>query len=146
MMMIMPKKIKGETKGEITKAKLLEALVQTNGSITKACRAVGVTNQAYYKYTYEDEQFRLDAEAARLHLPLLAESVLLEHVEDGSLDAAKFVLTKRGRSIGYGDQVTLSGDPKNPIKTNTTIDFSSMPLDDRLKMLEIINRNKSKDE
>jgi len=79
------------------------------GNVKLAARALGSTTGALARKVEGDPSLRADRDAARRMIVDLAEANIVEQLSDeGSIDrrdeAAKFVLTSLGKSLGWGTQ------------------------------------------
>jgi len=81
------------------------------GNVKLAARALGSTAGAIARKVEGDPSLRADRDAARRMIVDLAEANIVEQLSDtGSVDrrdeAAKFVLTSLGKSLGWGAPAT----------------------------------------
>ena len=83
------------------KKALLEALEQSRGVVTSACKKVGISRVTYYVYYKEDEEFRNSVN--ELHNVALdfAESQLHRQIKDGIPSSTIFYLKTKGKRRGY---------------------------------------------
>jgi len=92
-------------------AKIIEAIESAKGNISVAARHLGVSRQTFYDWLEKDENLRTELEHAREQLCDLAENVLIQHLEQGSLKAAVFVLKHIGRRKDLVQNETASFVP-----------------------------------
>lgn len=94
------------------KSLFLIALQATAGNVTKACESTGVSSrQTFYNWMESDEAFKVAVRAIQLEVADqmldVAEDVLKFHLLRLDKDMAKWVLSRLGRSRGYGNKVEL---------------------------------------
>jgi len=106
----------------IKKEALLQALENSLGVVTEACKQTKTPRSTYYKWLKEDRVFRYavrDIENIALDF---GESQLHQQIKDGNTSATIFFLKCRGKRRGYVERSELdltSGD--EPIKININI-------------------------
>lgn len=117
------KKVGGVTKDKRTglsvakkKAALLEALEQSLGVVTTACKAIGVGRDFYYDHMKSDPVFRQKVEDLANVTLDFAESHLHKRIKSGSDACTIFLLKTKGRGRGYIEhrewQTTDPSDPQ----------------------------------
>ena len=107
----------------IKKESMLEALEQTLGVVTTACKSAGIPRPTYYKWLKEDEVFRKQVQDIENIALDFAESQLHSQMKGGNTSATIFYLKTKGKKRGYIERSELdltSGD--DPIKININID------------------------
>ncbi len=106
----------------IKKEAMLQALENSLGVVTVACKQSGTPRSTYYKWLKEDEQFAKDVKEIENIALDFAESQLHTQMKDGSTSATIFYLKTKGKKRGYIERSELdltSGD--EPIKINVNI-------------------------
>jgi hypothetical protein len=100
-----------------TKNALIEALKQTLGVVTSACKIVGVDRTTFYKYVNEDEVFAEQVKDIQDIAIDFAESKLYEQIKDNNTTATIFYLKTKGKSRGYVErqEIEHSGEIKEVI-------------------------------
>lgn len=98
-----------ETKIANSKARLLEALKDHHGIVTKACEVAGFDRTTYYAYYNTDPAFAEAADDVIEQTVDVAESVvwgLMLGAEDErvQLNAAKIMLDAKGKKRGFGTE------------------------------------------
>jgi len=106
----------------IKKEKVLEALEQSLGVVTFACKSVGVGRSTFYKWCKEDEDFAKqvkDIEGVALDF---AESQLFKQIKNDNTSATIFYLKTKGRKRGYWEkqQMDMTTDDE-PIQININL-------------------------
>ena len=51
------------TNSDINKKKMIEAMEKSLGIVTTACKSVGISRETHYRWTREDEQYRMQVES-----------------------------------------------------------------------------------
>jgi hypothetical protein len=98
------------------KKAMLEALEQSLGVVTTAIRQVGIGRTTFYDWLKEDEEFRRAvADISNISLDV-AESQLLQQIQEGNTTAIIFYLKTQGKSRGYVErqEVQLNDKPELP--------------------------------
>jgi len=83
------------------KKALLEALKQSMGVVTTACRAVGVERKTFYNYLNSDPNFREEVDNLENVALDFAESKLFKQIKEDNLGAIIFYLKCKGKKRGY---------------------------------------------
>ena len=118
---------------------VINALFKTGGNIKETAamlKLVSVTDlrKRVNKDPVLSEAF-LEAKEQNLDM---AEKIIANGLKTGSqkskLETAKWFLARKGRSRGYGDVTTNIN-----ANVNANYDFDKIPLEERLKLLEMIN-------
>ena len=106
----------------IKKEAILQALENSLGVVTVACKQVDIPRSTYYKWLKEDEDFaRAVKDIENIALDF-GESQLHSQMKDGNTSATIFFLKTKGKKRGYVERSELdltSGD--EPIKINVNI-------------------------
>lgn len=85
----------------IKKSAMIEALVETLGIVTIACKKVGIARKTHYEWYKEDEEYK-NAVDDVLDVALdFAESMLHKQIQDKDTTATIFYLKTKGKSRGY---------------------------------------------
>lgn len=108
------------------KKALLEALEQSLGVVTTACKQVGVGRTTFYEYLKADQDFKKKVQDIENTSLDFAESQLFKQIKQGNTTATIFYLKTKGKKRGYVErienEITSDGDfsisPKEWIKTN----------------------------
>ncbi len=103
--MAQPKKEKSNTqnaqKTDKKKSEFLVALKNNNGNISDSCQAINIGRRTYYSWLDKDDVFKQDAEDAQESLIDLAESKLIENIQDNDNTSIIFFLKTKGKKRGY---------------------------------------------
>jgi hypothetical protein len=106
----------------IKKEAMLQALENSLGVVTVACKQSGTPRSTYYKWLKEDETFAKEVKEIENIALDFAESQLHSQMKDGSTSATIFYLKTKGKKRGYIERSELdlsSGD--EPIKININL-------------------------
>ena len=90
-----------EVNTEQQKKRMLEALEQSIGIVTTACKAAGVGRTQHYAWLKEDAEYRKAVENLEAVALDFAESKLHSLINDKNPAAVIFYLKTRGKSRGY---------------------------------------------
>lgn len=101
------KKTKKQEQVEHSKKILLEALEQTLGVVTTACRKVGIGRTTFYRYYEEDKEFAKAVDELNNVALDFAESQLHKQIKDGVPASTIYYLKTKGRKRGYGDHMAI---------------------------------------
>jgi len=102
----------------IDETEIVQALHDGKGNITNAAKRLGISRMTLYEKMKKDENLRTELQHAREQLCDLAENVIYEQLEQGSLKAAIFVLQHLGR------KKNLSENPEKEILLGDFTGFS----------------------
>tara|TARA_B110000971_G_scaffold7759_3_gene7516 strand:- start:248 stop:622 length:375 start_codon:yes stop_codon:yes gene_type:complete len=89
------------TKTNILKGNLLEALEQSLGVVTTACKIVGCNRSTFYGHYNRDSKFRADVDELQNMTLDFAESQLHKQIKKGNTTATIFYLKTKGKKRGY---------------------------------------------
>tara|TARA_R100001443_G_scaffold24074_1_gene36194 strand:- start:376 stop:729 length:354 start_codon:yes stop_codon:yes gene_type:complete len=106
----------------IKKEAMLQALENSLGVVTVACKKTETPRSTYYKWLKEDKEFAQAVKEIENVALDFAESQLHTQIKDGSTSATIFYLKTKGKKRGYVERSELdlsSGD--EPIKINVNI-------------------------
>ena len=101
---------------------MLQALENSLGVVTVACKQSDTPRSTYYKWLKEDEDFAKSVKEIENIALDFAESQLHSQMKDGNTSATIFYLKTKGKKRGYIERSELdlsSGD--EPIKINVNI-------------------------
>lgn len=104
------------------KANLIEALKQSLGIVTTACKSVNISRETYYKWMREDDEFRQQVDDIGDIALDFAESQLHKQMKDGSTSATIFYLKTKGRKRGYIERQEFAIDTARPDLSQLSID------------------------
>lgn len=94
---------------EIRKRMLLEALEQTLGVVTTACRKIGMERSTVYNWLKNDPDFKAKYDELQSVALDFAESKLHQRIAEGSDACTIFYLKTKGKGRGYVERTEISG-------------------------------------
>ena len=89
------------TNSYIVKKNLLEALEQSLGIVTTACKIVGCARSTFYKYYKDDQDFKASVDELENLTLDFVESKLHKQIENDNTTATIFYLKTKGKKRGY---------------------------------------------
>tara|TARA_Y100001937_G_scaffold97094_1_gene132149 strand:- start:826 stop:1173 length:348 start_codon:yes stop_codon:yes gene_type:complete len=105
------------------KQAMLEALEQSLGVVTTACKVVGIERKTHYNWLEQDEDYKAAVKSIENVAIDFAESQLHKQIKKGSTPATVFFLKTKGKKRGYVERQEheLSGGAR-PINIQIDID------------------------
>ena len=89
------------------KVAMLEALEQSLGVVTTACKIVGIERKTHYNWLEQDEDYKAAVKSIEDVAIDFAESQLHQQIQDNSTAATIFYLKTKGKSRGYVEKSEL---------------------------------------
>ena len=89
------------------KETFLKALKLNLGNISKACKAIQVSRQTYYRWIDDDADFEQSCRDAEESLLDLAENRLLEKIDKYDTTSIIFYLKTKGIKRGYNESTQI---------------------------------------
>jgi len=83
------------------KKAMIEALEQSLGVVTTACKKVGIGRTTHYLWMNEDKEYKKQVEAVGDVALDFAESQLHKQIKEGVTAATIFLLKTKGKKRGY---------------------------------------------
>lgn len=106
----------------IKKEAMLQALENSLGVVTVACKKTETPRSTYYKWLKEDLEFAQAVQEIENVALDFAESQLHTQIKDGSTSATIFYLKTKGKKRGYIERSELDlSSGEEPIKINVNI-------------------------
>jgi len=106
----------------IKKEAMLQALENSLGVVTVACKKTETPRSTYYKWLKEDQEFAQAVQEIENVALDFAESQLHTQIKDGSTPATIFYLKTKGKKRGYIERSELDlSSGEEPIKINVNI-------------------------
>ena len=105
----------------IKKETMLQALENSLGVVTVACKSANIPRSTYYKWLKEDEVFAKEVKEIENIALDFAESQLHSQIKDGSTSATIFSLKTKGKKRGYVERSELDLSSSEPIKLKVNI-------------------------
>lgn len=88
-------------KQHLKKNAMIEALEQSLGIVTTACKQVDIDRTTHYRWLKEDEEYKAKVEELSDVALDFAESQLFKQIKDGNTTATIFFLKTKGQRRGY---------------------------------------------
>lgn len=130
-----PKK-KPRTPLFVTDESIKDALFASRGVALKAAEILGMKERAIYDRLHKNRDLKAYQQECLMTMLEKSENGLLTHVEDNSLDACKFVISKLGYLKGYSPDSGVSVNVNNISATyNNKIDLSRLDKEE-LRLFE----------
>tara|TARA_Y100000401_G_scaffold39170_1_gene29706 strand:+ start:3057 stop:3407 length:351 start_codon:yes stop_codon:yes gene_type:complete len=105
----------------IKKETMLQALENSLGVVTVACKSADIPRSTYYKWLKEDKEFANSVKEIENIALDFAESQLHTQIKDGSTSATIFYLKTKGKKRGYIERSELDLSSSEPIKLKVNI-------------------------
>jgi len=114
-----------QTKSDIQKKAMIEALEKSLGIVTTACKQVGIHRSTHYEWYKNDEEYKEQVESISDVTLDFAESQLHKQINEGVTSATIFFLKTKGKKRGYiekneieiiKDEIDLSGITDDDLK------------------------------
>ncbi len=96
-----------QTKTDIHKKAMIEALEKSLGIVTSACKTVGIVRSTHYKWYAEDEQYKKEVDSIKDLVLDFAESQLHKQISEGNPTSTIFFLKTKGKERGYVEKKEL---------------------------------------
>lgn len=119
------------------KADLLQALANTSGIVSSACKAANVSRMTYYRWYNEDPDFREKADDIKELQKDFAESLILKKMKEGDTTMIIFYAKTQMKDRGYTERKEITGkDGENLIK-GKEIDITKLSDEERKLLLRL---------
>lgn len=119
------------TKTNILKGNLLEALEQSLGVVTTACKIVGCNRSTFYGHYNRDIKFREAVDELQNMTLDFVESQLHKQIKDGNTTATIFYLKTKGKKRGFVE--------RREVEMTADISTSKLSNEARKKIDDILN-------
>ena len=103
-----------QTKSDILKKQVVEALEKSLGVVTTACKQTGVNRSTFYEWYNKDEEFKKAVDSIGDIALDFAESQLHKQIKDGNTPATIFYLKTKGKRRGYIERQEITGADGSP--------------------------------
>ena len=106
------------TNSDINKNRMIEALEKSLGIVTTACKKVGISRQTHYRWTEEDEAYKIAVDSISDIALDFAESQLHKQIQEGNSTSTIFYLKTKGKKRGYIEksEVDMNANHSGEIK------------------------------
>lgn len=92
--------------------KLLDALEDSKGIVTEACRNVNLSRQIHYDWLKDNEEYAQAYKAIEDTAIDFVEGMMFERIEEGSDGLIKFYLATKGKKRGYIERTEVEHSGK----------------------------------
>jgi hypothetical protein len=99
-----------QTKSDILKNNLIEALEQSLGIVTTACKKVGCARSTFYEYYNKDKAFKSKVDELQNFTLDFVESQLHKQIKEGNTTATIFYLKTKGKKRGFVERQEIQMD------------------------------------
>jgi DNA invertase Pin-like site-specific DNA recombinase len=126
-----------ETKVEQEKKKLLEALANTSGIVSSACKQSGVSRMTYYRWYNEDTEFKEKADDIKELQKDFAESLILKKMKEGDTTMIIFYAKTQMKDRGYTERSEITGKDGTDLIKTKEVDLADLSETEREVLLKI---------
>lgn len=119
------------------KEDLLNALAQTSGIVSSACKAANVSRMTYYRYYNEDPNFREKADDVKELQKDFAESLILKKMKEGDTTMIIFYAKTQMKDRGYTERREITGKDGEDLIRTKEIDLTKLSEEERKLLLRI---------
>lgn len=119
------------------KADLLQALANTSGIVSSACKAANVSRMTYYRWYNEDPDFREKADDIKELQKDFAESLILKKMKEGDTTMIIFYAKTQMKDRGYTERKEITGKDGEDLIRTKEIDITKLTEDERKLLLRI---------
>ena len=103
-------------KSDIYKSRLLEALENSLGVVTTACKKANISRKTFYQYCNDDPEFKKAVDDIENIALDFAESQLHKQIQGGNTAATIFYLKTKGKKRGYVERQEITGNDGDAIR------------------------------
>ena len=89
---------------------LLQALENSMGIVTAACKEVGISRDRFYTYYNTDESFRQAIDDINDIQLDFVESQLLKNIAKGDRSSIMFYMKHKGKKRGYAEHISIDAN------------------------------------
>ena len=114
-----------ETKSNILKTQLIEALEKSLGIVSTACKKVGCSRKTFYKYYNEDKDFKNRVDDVSEYAKDFVESKMYKLIDEGNPATTIFYAKTKMRDRGYSERLEIESKNQNE-NINTDIDLTKL--------------------
>jgi len=119
------------------KADLLQALANTSGIVSSACKAANVSRMTYYRWYNEDPDFREKADDIKELQKDFAESLILKKMKAGDTTMIIFYAKTQMKDRGYTERKEITGKDGEDLIRTKEIDITKLTEEERKLLLRI---------
>ena len=119
------------------KADLLQALANTSGIVSSACKAANVSRMTYYRWYNEDPDFREKADDIKELQKDFAESLILKKMKEGDTTMIIFYAKTQMKDRGYTERKEITGKDGEDLIKGKEIDITKLSDEERKLLLRL---------
>jgi len=119
------------------KADLLQALANTSGIVSSACKAANVSRMTYYRWYNEDPDFREKADDIKELQKDFAESLILKKMKAGDTTMIIFYAKTQMKDRGYTERKEITGKDGEDLIKGKEIDITKLSDEERKLLLRL---------
>lgn len=119
------------------KADLLQALANTSGIVSSACKAANVSRMTYYRWYNEDPDFREKADDIKELQKDFAESLILKKMKEGDTTMIIFYAKTQMKDRGYTERKEITGKDGEDLIKGKEIDITKLSEEERKLLLRL---------
>lgn len=119
------------------KADLLQALANTSGIVSSACKAANVSRMTYYRWYNEDPDFREKADDIKELQKDFAESLILKKMKEGDTTMIIFYAKTQMKDRGYAERKEITGKDGEDLIKGKEIDITKLSDEERKLLLRL---------
>ena len=119
------------------KADLLQALANTSGIVSSACKAANVSRMTYYRWYNEDPDFREKADDIKELQKDFAESLILKKMKEGDTTMIIFYAKTQMKDRGYTERKEITGKAGEDLIKGKEIDITKLSDEERKLLLRL---------
>lgn len=119
------------------KADLLQALANTSGIVSSACKAANVSRRTYYRWYNEDPDFREKADDIKELQKDFAESLILKKMKEGDTTMIIFYAKTQMKDRGYTERKEITGKDGEDLIKEKEIDITKLSDEERKLLLRL---------
>lgn len=119
------------------KADLLQALANTSGIVSSACKAANVSRMTYYRWYNDDPDFREKADDIKELQKDFAESLILKKMKEGDTTMIIFYAKTQMKDRGYTERKEITGKDGEDLIKGKEIDIDKLSDDERKLLLRL---------
>lgn len=119
------------------KADLLQALANTSGIVSSACKAANVSRMTYYRWYNEDSDFREKADDIKELQKDFAESLILKKMKEGDTTMIIFYAKTQMKDRGYTERKEITGKDGEDLIKGKEIDITKLSDEERKLLLRL---------
>ena len=128
------------TKTDINKKALVEALQQSLGVVTTACKKVGIHRSTFYDWMNDDEDFAAEVRDVENIALDFAESNLYKKIREGDTSSIIFYLKTKGKKRGYIERIISDVNMSGEMTLKAKPDLSNLTDEELRQLAEIQNK------